>query len=982
MVLVLPVAVASAVAARAQGVQTPRPERKATTRPGGPGDTIPARPAGRRDTTTRDTIARQRRLVDWVEADSETTMLLQRAGYTVTRYQGSNVSFDATGHAITLRGSAAVARDESLIVGDTLIYNDSTKVVRALGDTVVLRDPSQGQADVMARGSLTYDIERRRGLVTNVATTTETGGNTWYVRGDRAGIAGDTSGRQQTAFYARNGSLTTCDDTVPDYHFEAHEVKVVAKNILVARPAVLYVADVPVMWLPFVFQDLRSGRRSGVIPPRFGISELVRNSPNYRRHVDNIGYYFALSDYADAQLWADWRSGARPDPGDPGYTRLNGEMNYRWLDRFVGGNLALSQLQNNDGLRQTSVYWRHSQDFSARTHLQSSINYTSSTVLQRQTTYNPLAAISTIRSEANFSTERGPFAINLGGDRTQYPGREQVDLRFPTLQVSSKPVSLGEWLVWTPNLSYSASSTTHEDGAAPTAFRFTPTSGGGVDSVAIFRTSRHRSASFSTPIRLFSFTVSNGFSLEDDERRFPQQETFYAGADSARRDTRVFDRLYLTAIDWQPSIGLPQLGQGRFNISPSVSLSNVAGGSYWVRSPFSGGRFVRQTKRLSYALGASPTVYGLFPGVGAFSRFRHAVNPTVAVSYAPAAAVSDEYLQATGRFRQGSLLGDAQQQISLTLNTNIEGKLRGDTDSTEDNARKIKLLALNADQLAYDFERARRTRRTGLTSENWGLTASSDLLPSFSLRVGYSLFEGDTQSDTARFSPYRTSVNANFTVSNTSNPLGFLGSLFGAVPPAVTDSARTRAAQDPYSAQLASQPVTGSRARNASYAVPDVQGWTASLSFSSQRQRPPRGGKVDTLNVAAVCNPLRTVDTVSFRLCVDQSQVRAPGADPNQGRLFPGSTTYVIPATTNVQSNVSFRVTPKWSMAWQTQYDVENRRFADQIINLQRDLHDWRATFSVVQGVNGLFSFHFFISLKAEPELKFDYDRRSYRSSY
>ncbi|GAC1653095.1 MAG: hypothetical protein NVS4B3_15850 [Gemmatimonadaceae bacterium] len=922
--------------------------------------------------------------MEWIDADSETTSLLQRTGYTVTRYQGSQVAFDAAQHAITLRGAAAVGRDQSLIVGDTLVYNDSTKIVQALGDTVILRDPSQGQADVLARGSLTYDIERRRGLVTNVATTTETGGNTWYVKGDRAGIAGDTSSRQQTAFYARNGALTTCDDTVPDYHFEAYEVKVVAKNILVARPAVLYIADVPVMWLPFVFQDLRSGRRSGVIPPRFGISELVRNSPTYRRHVDNIGYYFALSDYADAQISADWRSGARPEPGDPGYTRLNGDLQYKWLDRFIGGNIALSQLQDYEGSRQTAFSWQHSQDFSARTHVHSTINYTSNTVLQRQTTYNPLAAISTIRSEANFNTERGPFSLNLGGNRTQYPGREQVDLGFPSLQLTSKPVSLGEWLVWTPNLSYSESSTTHEDGAAPTAFRFTTKlgRGGGTDSMAIFRSSRDRSANLSTPIRLFSFTVSNAFSLTDEERRFPQQETFYEGADSSRRDTRVFDRMYRTAIDWQPSIGLPQLSQGRLNISPSVSLSNVAGGSYWVRSPFSGGRFVHQAKRLSYAVGASPTIYGLFPGFGVFARFRHAVNPTVSFSYAPAADVSNEYLQATGRFRQGSLLGDVQQQISLTLNTNIEAKLRSEDDSTADKARKIKLLSLNADQLAYDFERARKTRRTGLTSENWGLTASSDLLPSFTLRLGYSLFEGDTQTDTARFSPYRTSVNAGFSVSNTSNPLGFLGSLFGAPPPAMTDSARAHNAQEPYAAQLASQPVTGTRARNASYAVPDVQGWSASLSFSSQRQRPPRGGKVDTVNVAAVCNPLRAIDTVSFRLCVDQTQIRAPGADPNQGRLFPGSTTYLVPPTTNIQSNIAFRLTPKWSVNWQTQYDAESRRFADQIINLQRELHDWRATFSVVQGVNGLFSFHFFIALKAEPELKFDYDRRSYRSSY
>ena len=64
------------------------------------------------------------------------------------------------------------------------------------------------------------------------------------------------------------------------------------------------------MWLPFIFQDMRSGRRSGVLTPRFGVSEMFRNSPTYRRHLENLGYYFAINDYMDAQVALDWRSGA------------------------------------------------------------------------------------------------------------------------------------------------------------------------------------------------------------------------------------------------------------------------------------------------------------------------------------------------------------------------------------------------------------------------------------------------------------------------------------------------------------------------------------------------------------------------------------------------------------------------------------------------------------------------------------------------
>ena len=49
------------------------------------------------------------------------------------------------------------------------------------------------------------------------------------------------------------------------------------------------------------------------------------------------------------------------------------------------------------------------------------------------------------------------------------------------------------------------------------------------------------------------------------------------------------------------------------------------------------------------------------------------------------------------------------------------------------------------------------------------------------------------------------------------------------------------------------------------------------------------------------------------------------------------------------------------------------------MVTLQREMHDWRAVFGFTQAPNGNFAFTFFIALKAQPELKVDYDRQSYR---
>ena len=66
-------------------------------------------------------------------------------------------------------------------------------------------------------------------------------------------------------------------------------------------------------------------------------------------------------------------------------------------------------------------------------------------------------------------------------------------------------------------------------------------------------------------------------------------------------------------------------------------------------------------------------------------------------------------------------------------------------------------------------------------------------------------------------------------------------------------------------------------------------------------------------------------------------------------------------------------------MQWTTGYDFVAHKFADNVISLQRELHDWHAVFAFTQAPNGNFAFNFFISLNAEPDLRFDYNRRNYR---
>ena len=59
--------------------------------------------------------------------------------------------------------------------------------------------------------------------------------------------------------------------------------------------------------------------------------------------------------------------------------------------------------------------------------------------------------------------------------------------------------------------------------------------------------------------------------------------------------------------------------------------------------------------------------------------------------------------------------------------------------------------------------------------------------------------------------------------------------------------------------------------------------------------------------------------------------------------------------------------------------EIVAQEFGMHTVSLRRELHDWDAIFAFTQSPNGNFAFNFFIALRAQPELKFNYDRRSYK---
>ena len=223
-------------------------------------------------------------------------------------------------------------------------------------------------------------------------------------------------------------------------------------------------------------------------------------------------------------------------------------------------------------------------------------------------------------------------------------------------------------------------------------------------------------------------------------------------------------------------------------------------------------------------------------------------------------------------------------------------------------------------------------------------------------------------------------VRASFTLDAKSPITHLLGRLLGVtqVGPAARDSAAGRTTTDQPGSRLGGNSSVASESMRSAVPITPVRGFEAQLTFSKTQQRPPVGGNVIQYDPTLQCLPLKDANPIQYDFCLRNAQT-APPQDVTNLQTTAGGTFIRLPPQTNIQSRTNFNLTEKWAATWSTNYDVERHQFGSQTVSLQRDLHDWRAVFGFTQAPNGNFAFTFYVSLKAEPDIKFDYNRSSYR---
>jgi hypothetical protein len=868
--------------------------------PGQPLDTATARLLGLPTAPTR----------TFPEGDSVLTQLLQRTGYKITRYKADSATYYADDRRMRLAGEALTEQEGVKLEADTVGYQETSCVLEAEGEPRLFE-----KSQVLVGGSIEYNTCTSRGIIKKAFTSFSAGQAAWFVRGN---VAADSNANR---LYAASSDITSCDLPTPHYHFQARQVKWVSKQSFVARPIVLYVSDVPILWLPFIYQDIRPGRHSGILVPQFGFSDIIRPSGSYQRQISNVGYYWATNDYMDVTFRLDWFSHR--------YVQLGASMQYNLLDRFMGGSFELSRQFQSGGGSGTSLRWDHHQQFNLSTNLTFNINYVSNSVVVLQNALNPLQNTQQVNSAVSLQKRFRWGLVNLGGNRRQSLSDGSSSTELPALTISPKPIDIGRNVTWSPNLSLTNDLTA----STPLGNLLIAQPGGVIDTVPQLGSTRNTAFNFATPIRFGSFTWQNSIALVD--RTTTQRQAvsllvpgFVNPADSVTV-AQFFPGDFATTFDWQTGINLPILFQHSWRITPSVGVTNKTGQSFAVRNRQTAGAWVIQGKKFNFSLSSSPTLFAFFPGFGPLARIRHSFAPLIQFNYSPAASISPEFANAiTPPGQTAQLRVPPTQTLSIGLNNTFEGKTKpepGDTAGTT--AKKIKLLSISTTALSYDFEQAKQPGRTGWTSQTISNSFLTDLLPGFNLRITHDLWRGVVGSDTAKFEPFLTSLQTNFTL--TGGTFRAIGSIFGlgkaSGPRPPGQGPGPSRAQQPY----------------------DAQGGRQTTFFSANQVSLP--------NRSFAVN-------VSYTL--------------SRSRSIPGRPD--VPSQKNLSFTTGLSPTRFWTLQWNAQYNLTASRFESQTVALQRDLHDWRAQFNFTRNANGNFAVYFSIFLIDLPDLKFDYNQATF----
>jgi lipopolysaccharide assembly outer membrane protein LptD (OstA) len=548
-------------------------------------------------------------------------------------YLSSFIDYSITDSTIKLTEAAQVGSKNMSLTAQRIWYNVSRDVVTAYDDStandsgmtyipVVLND---GKEELLG-SYLEYSLKSDRGMIWQSRSEYQEA----YYRGR------ELFRERKDVYYVEDGTYTSCDQEVPHFHFQSHRMKMIQDDRIIARPVVFYIEQMPLLIVPYYVFSIKPGRHSGFLPFRIGNFERGAGS------ITNVGYYWAASEYWDAQASLDYYE----DFGFKYQAALRYNVRYKF-DGQLSGSYATdsywSQLREIRNKR-WSVSYNHSQTFSP--------------------TFN-LRANGTFLSDKRYYTD---FSTDLS-ERLNRDLRSQISL---SKQWSG--ASLSAQFLHSVALDREV------------------------------RTDEIPNATLSIPSRsLFGGKARS--SAADEGRKWYQNIYFGYGLNFRNYSTRATDttgfrsRREFMTVNHSPSLSIAPVAILKyFKFGPSFRYQETWYKIFETDQSQEAGIATDQFYR-RYSYGASLTgstdIYGtVYPRLFGLEGLRHVLTPSVTYSWSPEIKRHEEVRSFTGAGGGGA----KQEALSFSLRQLFQAKVKaGET------TRNYDLLSVNS-SLTYNFE--------------------------------------------------------------------------------------------------------------------------------------------------------------------------------------------------------------------------------------------------------------------------------------
>ncbi|MFW5513159.1 MAG: putative LPS assembly protein LptD, partial [Prevotella sp.] len=828
--------------------------------------------------------------------------------------------YDATSRKVHLFGKANVTYEGMDLESEKIAISLDSSIVHATGVKDTAKKALSGTPvfkmgnDSYESDTIAFNFKSKKGLINNVKTEQQEG----Y-------ITSQLSKRMDNGdIYLQHGRYTTCDKEHPDFYIALSRAKVRPNKDVVFGPAYLVVADVPLpLAIPYGFFPFTKHYSSGFIMPTYG----DENDRGF--YLRDGGYYFAMSDKWDLKLLGEIYT--KGSWGISAASNYNKRYKYSGSVYFSYQNTKTGDKGMPDYTKQESfkIQWSHRQDAKA----------------------NPF---STLAASVNFAT-------------SSYERNNLNSMYNPQTMTQSTRTSSVSWSTGFSSLGMTLSS-----------------------SANLSQNMRTNELSMTLPdlnVNVSRFYPFRRKQMVGKERWYEKISMSYTGQLSNSITTNEDHLLHSDlAKEWSNGIQHNIPVNGNFTLAKYINITlgfNFTDRMYFKKENMQWDQAAQAVAidttygfynvyNWNASIGASTKFYGMFiPNRKIFGdkiqAIRHVFTPTVSFSYAP--DFGNKYYETYQRtnsdgsvelveyspYRSGlySVPGKGKTgSITMQVSNNIEMKIRSDKDST--GIKKISIIDELGAQMSYNF--ATSYHRWSDLSTNlrlkWWKNYTFNLNAVFATyayeldKNGHPYVGNHTEYSKGRFGRFQgMSQNISFTLTPDKLKKLFGGSVDDNDNKKNDNDDEDEGVDTDIESNVDDNLVKGQhgakKKSGGSKAETDDDGY---MRFSMPWSR--------TLGYGVTMreNTTRKLNTKSMR-------------DPNK-----------ITPTHNVSGNL--RISDGWNISFSSGYDFDNHALSMTTASLQRDLHCFNMSCSVVLKPYTSYNFSF----RANASTLMDalkYDKRS-----